>query len=160
MIVTLEVQMMFRCMMSLPVQAFKNASEERIFLTVLAVLGKFVWDVIAVDCSVAPQIIPNASPLVCTEAQTWCSAVVAKISVLVWKVSEPVEDEVVRSVKKSITVGITIAHLKKSDNENNKKWLLLMISSIIYHDRYKLTSVSSITSPFLHWKAIEVWNQR
>ena len=42
MIVTLKVQMMFRCMMSLPVQAFKNASEERIFLTVLAVLGKFV----------------------------------------------------------------------------------------------------------------------
>ena len=51
----------------IPVQAFKDASNESACLTVPAVLCKLIRDVVAVDRSIAPEIIVNASPLVCTE---------------------------------------------------------------------------------------------
>ena len=95
-----------------PIKPFKDASEGQITLTTIAVCCKFVRDVITVSLPIAPNLIMDASSLVCTKAETRPSAIVAIAGVLVRQVPETVEDKVVRLVIVIVAVQEAVTHLR------------------------------------------------
>ena len=78
-----------------PIQAFKDTSEDQITLTQIAVVRKFVRDVVTISLPIAPDLIMDASSLVGAETESLSGAIVAISGVLVGEVKKVVEGEVV-----------------------------------------------------------------
>ena len=92
---------------SSPIQAFKDTSEDQITLTQIAVVRKFVRDVVTISLPIAPDLIMDASSLVGAEAETRSGAIVAISGVLVGEVKKVVQLKVVRKVRVAIRVAVT-----------------------------------------------------
>ena len=97
---------------SSPIQAFKDTSEDQITLTQIAVVRKFVRDVVTISLPIAPDLIMDASSLVSAEAEIRSGAIVAISGVLVGEVKKVVEDEIVGTV--ILTIWVAVTHLFRS----------------------------------------------
>ena len=99
---------------SSPIQAFKDTSEDQITLTQIAVVRKFVRDVVTISLPITPDLIMDASSLVGAEAETRSGAIVAISGVLVGEVKKVVKLEIVGTVILILTIWLAVTHLFKS----------------------------------------------